>query len=217
MLFTKLSSSVLATTGILVMSVPAFAGPFDAVSKGVFANPGISPGAIGIATPSSTPKAPAAESETIGSGEIEGLGDHESWVSQDVLAEDPRALCSDVGLGNNTLASSRQTTSSHAQSSKNSASSSHKDGGGGGFSFLGIGASGSGSSQGSKNSSNSSNSSARASEASTFESSTVVVGRNCDAFVEAAAARDMNYEDNLTERYRIKVDRRGQQVDNLLQ
>jgi hypothetical protein len=46
---------------------------------------------------------------------------------------------------------------------------------------------------------------------------TVEVGHNCDAFVQSAAARDMNYQDNLTERYRIKVERRGQQVDRLLE
>lgn len=38
----------------------------------------------------------------------------------------------------------------------------------------------------------------------------VEVGHNCDTFVQFAATRDMNYQDNLTERYRIKVERRGQ-------
>ena len=77
------------------------------------------------------------------------------------------------------------------------------------------GGGGAGSSQ-SRNSSDQRNRQ-RESSASSVETSTVVVGRNCDAFVEAAAARDMNYEDNLTERYNIRVNRRGQQVDSLLE
>jgi hypothetical protein len=45
----------------------------------------------------------------------------------------------------------------------------------------------------------------------------VAQGKNCDTFVNFAAARDMNYQDNLTKRYEIKTGRRGQQVNQLLE
>ena len=214
----KLSSSLLATTGLLFTSLPAFASPFDAVSPGIFANPGtlVAPGAVGNATTEATPSE-ASQSENVGNGDVQGLGDHESWVSQDVLDEDPRALCSDVGLGNNTIATSSNSSSSSSSSSRNRSSSASSGGGGGGVSFLGIGVSGSGQRSGRNSNSSSQINNERESRAHTYESSTVEVGRNCDAFVEAAAARDMNYEDNLTERYRIRSGRRGEQVDNLLE
>lgn len=217
MSFHKISASLLASTGLLFGSLPAVAGPFDSVGSGVFAPAAtINPGTIGIATPDKVSPATPSQSQNVGNSEVQGLGDHDSWVSQDVLAEDPRALCSDVGLGNNTVATSSQSSSSSSSSNRNSSSSASSGGGGGGVSFLGIGVSGSGESSNRQSNSSASNSSDRESAARTFESSTVAVGRNCDAFVEAAAARDMNYEDNLTERYRISVDRRGEQVDNLL-
>ncbi len=165
-------------------------------------------------------------------------GEQQSWINSDNLAKDPKALCSDVGLGSNTQNNNGSSSSSNrnSASASNSASgsntstqsnsSSSKAGGGGGFSFLGIGASGSGSSQNSSSSyankgsqyqtaSANSNSSA-SSRASAFnrDSSTVVVGKNCDAFVGAAAARDiahdtnqaaiqMNQDNNGTARYGI--------------
>jgi hypothetical protein len=218
MSFRKLSTSLLATTGIVLTSAPAFAGPFNLPAGGVFVPPitNVIPGAIGNVTPTpATPTAPAPAEN--GNSEVQGLGDHDSWVSQDVLAEDPRALCSDVGLGSNTVATTSSSASSYAESSRNINTTSSAGGGGGGFSFLGIGASGSGSSNNSGSSDNSSANNGDASDSQSSESSTVVVGRDCGAFVEAAAARDMNFEDNLTERYRINVDRRGDQVDNLLE
>ncbi|NJM96005.1 MAG: hypothetical protein HC800_01220 [Phormidesmis sp. RL_2_1] len=218
MSFHKLSASLLATTGLLFTSVPAFAGPFDTVLPGsIFTNPGtvITPGPTGIATPEATPT-PGAQSENVGNSEVQGLGDHDSWVSQEVLAEDPRALCSDVGLGNNTYASNSQSSTDNSERTRSRSSSSSAGGGGGGVSFLGIGVNGSGSSQNGQSSSNSRDTRNRQSDAQSTETSTVVVGRNCDAFVESAAARDMNYEDNLTRRYEIRSGRRGEQVDNLL-
>lgn len=213
----KLPSALLATTGLLFTSLPAFAGPFDAVSPGVFANPGtlVTPGIVGNATAETSPE--TNQSENVGNGDVQGLGDHDSWVSQDLLTEDPRALCSDVGLGNNTIATSSHSNNSSSSSSRNRSSSASSGGGGGGVSFLGIGVSGSGQRSGRNSNSNSQTNNNRESRANTFESSTVEVGQNCDAFVEAAAARDMNYEDNLTERYRIRSGRRGEQVDNLLE
>lgn len=154
-------------------------------------------------------------------------GEQQSWINGDTLAKDPRALCSDVGLGSNTqnnngsssssnrTASAKNNSASGASSSAQSNNSTHSAGGGGGFSFLGIGASGSGESKGSNSSaSNNSNRYAQASassqssassRASAFnrDSSTVVTGKNCDAFVGAAAARDIAHDDNITARYGI--------------
>ena len=154
-------------------------------------------------------------------------GEQQSWINGDTLAKDPRALCSDVGLGSNTqnnngsssassrTASAKNNSASGASANAQSSNSTHSAGGGGGFSFLGIGASGSGESKGS-NSSASSNSnryaqasassqSSASSRANAFnrDSSTVVTGKNCDAFVGAAAARDIAHDDNQTARYGI--------------
>ncbi|WP_219904548.1 hypothetical protein [Stenomitos frigidus] len=154
-------------------------------------------------------------------------GEQQSWINGDTLAKDPRALCSDVGLGSNTQnnngssssstrnAAANSNSASGASSNSQSSNSTHSAGGGGGFSFLGIGASGSGSSKGS-NSSSASNSnryaqasassqSSASSRANAFnrDSSTVVTGKNCDAFVGAAAARDIAHDDNVTARYGI--------------
>lgn len=214
----KISTALLASSGLLFTSAPVFAGPFGGVSGGVFTpaeTSGVTPGAINMVSPSSTPATPS-QGGNVGNSEIQGLGDHDSWVSQDILTEDPRALCSDVGLGNNTIATSTQSSSDQSSSSRNTASRASNGGGGGGASFLGIGVNGSGQSSSRQNSSNAQTNRQVESSADTFEASTVEVGRNCDAFVESAAARDMNYQDNITERYRINVGRRGQQVDNLL-
>ncbi|MFK8183959.1 MAG: hypothetical protein AB8B99_11340 [Phormidesmis sp.] len=216
MTFFKRSSSVLATAGLLFVSAPAFANPFVPAVDGIFIAPEIP---VTPEAPTPTAPATAAQSENVGNSEVQGLGDHESWVSQELLAEDPRALCSDVGLGSDTYASSnRSSSSSSSRTRTSSANASSREGGGGVSVLWGLGSAG-GSGAGSSNSRNSSDqrNRERQSNASSVETSTVVVGQNCDAFVEAAAARDMNYEDNLTERYSIRVNRRGQQVDSLLE
>jgi hypothetical protein len=154
-------------------------------------------------------------------------GEQQSWINGDTLAKDPRALCSDVGLGSNTQnnngsssssnrsASAKNNSASGASASAQSSNSTHSAGGGGGVSFLGIGVSGSGSSKGSNGSAASNSSryaqasaasqSSASSRANAFnrDSSTVVTGKNCDAFVGAAAARDIAHEDNVTARYGI--------------
>ncbi|AFZ03235.1 hypothetical protein [Calothrix sp. PCC 6303] len=206
--FRKLTTSLLAATTLLASALPANAGPFDGVSGGVFKPGAVSP--AGNVTPSNSP-AP------VGNSEVQGLGDHQSWVDPKVLAKDPRALCTDVGLGNNTRSSASKIALANSTSTRSNSSKSHNDGGGGGASFLGIGISGSGSSQGSQNSSNSKDTRNNTNEERSSNSSTVVQGRNCDAFVNSAAARDMNYQDNLTRRYEIKTGRRGQQVNQLLE
>ncbi|MBE9181193.1 hypothetical protein IQ268_21765 [Oculatella sp. LEGE 06141] len=224
MKFRKLSGSLIAATTLIASTLPAFANPFEAQVAPLFSSPGVSPaqvlspigGAVGNAVGVGSRPTQSPTGEAVGNSEISGLGNHESWVDTGVLAEDPRALCSDIGLGNNTRNTATQLALSDSRSDRSSQSRSHNDGGGGGFSVFGIGASGSGSSQGTQNASQSSDRRTNRSESSSNATSTVVVGRNCDAFVEAAAARDMNHEDNLTERYRIRAGRRGEQVDGLL-
>jgi hypothetical protein len=204
--FRKLTTSLLAATTLLASALPANAGPFDGVSSGIF-KPGTatSGGAAGNAAP-------------VGNSEVQGLGDHQSWVDPKVLAKDARALCSDVGLGNNTRSSASKIALATSTSNRSSSAKTHNNGGGGGVSVLGIvGVNGSGSSQGSENNSNSKDTRNNSNEERSSNSSTVVQGRNCDAFVNSAAARDMNYQDNLTRRYEIKTGRRGQQVNQLLE
>ncbi|WP_347608573.1 hypothetical protein [Trichormus azollae] len=96
------TGSFLRATALLTTTLPAFAGLFKIKPGGVFSAAVVTPGkAIGNGTPStSTPSNPVSNSE------IQGLGGHQSWVNPNTLAEDPRALCSDVGLGNNTRNSS---------------------------------------------------------------------------------------------------------------
>lgn len=213
MKFRHFTGSLLTATALLTTTLPAFAGPFEIKPAGVFAPATITPGtSIGNGTPStSTPSNP------IGTSEVQGLGDHQSWVDPKTLAKDPRALCSDVGLGNNTRNSSSKLALATSTSTRSSSAGSHNNGGGGGVSFLGIGVSGSGSSQGSTNKSDSRDQRNNRTEENSSSSSTVAQGKNCDAFVNSAAARDMNFEDNLTRRYEIKSGRRGQQVNQLLE
>lgn len=211
MKFRNLTGSLLTATALLTATLPAFAGPFDVQPAGIF-KPGA---AVGNGTPNtSTPSTP---SNPVGNSEIQGLGDHQSWVDPKTLANDPRALCSDVGLGSNTRNSSAKIAIATSTSTRSSSSQSHNDGGGGGVSFLGIGVSGSGASQGSRNNSDSKDTRNNRNEENSSSSSTVVQGKNCDAFVNSAAARDMNYQDNLTRRYEIKTGRRGAQVNQLLE
>ena len=218
--FIKLSSSLLTASTLLASVLPAYAGPFDLKASPIFANPAkIGPVVNPAVTPgsvSSPADAATKPADGTAGSEVNALGTHNSWVDPKNLAKDPRALCSDVGLGNNTHSSAIKIASTSSTKETSSSASSKNDGGGGGFSFLGIGASGSGSTQGSNNQSQSKALQSSQSDTKTNSSSTVAVGRNCDAFVQSAAARDMNYEDNVTKRYEIKTGRRGQQVDNLL-
>ncbi|MFN6565653.1 hypothetical protein A6770_11300 [Nostoc minutum NIES-26] len=217
MKFRHLTSSLLTATALVTSTLPAFAGPFDAQPAGIFKPVNVIPGAVLGNGTAKTPTTPTAPSNPVGNTEVQGLGDHQSWVDPKTLANDPRALCSDVGLGNNTSSSSTKLALANSTSTRSSSSRSHNDGGGGGVSFLGIGVSGSGASQGSQNNSDSKDQRTNRNEEKTNSSSTVVQGKNCDAFVNSAAARDMNYEDNLTRRYEIKTGRRGQQVNQLLE
>lgn len=213
MKFQHLTSSLLAATALLTSTLPAFAGPFNTQPAGIFKPVNVVPSAVGNVKPST----PAPSNNPVGNSEIQGLGDHQSWVDPNTLAKDPRALCSDVGLGNNTRTSNTKIALATSTSSRSSSSRSHNNGGGGGVSIFGIGVNGSGSSQGNQTNSNSKDTRTNSSEERSSSSSIVVQGKNCDAFVNSAAARDMNYQDNLTRRYEIKTGRRGQQVNQLLE
>jgi hypothetical protein len=202
----QLTGSLIVAATLFASAVPASANPFGTATGGVFKP--IPAGNAAPSTPASTPN---------GNSEVQGLGDHQSWVDQKTLANDPRALCSDLSLGNNTRTNASELALANSTSTRSSSSKSHNDGGGGGVSFLGIGASGSGSSQGSQNNSDSKDTRNNRNEKNSSSSSNVVQGKNCDAFVNSAAARDMNFQDNLTRRYEIKTGRRGQQVNQLLE
>ena len=216
MKFLKLSTSVLATTGLLLATAPAFANPFMPTLDSVFVAPTVP---VSPEPPAPVSPATSSQSEDVGNTDVQGLGDHDSWVSQDLLAEDPRALCSDVGLGSDTYAMNTSSSSSSSSRTRTATSnSSAREGGGGGSALWGlVEVSGGGAGQSRSTARNDESNRSRQRDSQTVETSTVVVGQNCDAFVEAAAARDMNYEDNLTERYSIRVNRRGQQVDSLLE
>jgi hypothetical protein len=149
--------------------------------------------------------------------------EHESWINAETLAKDPRALCSDVGLGENKQnnhgsfssydrnATANRSSASGSNANSRSNSNSHNDRGSGSVSVFGIvSVGGGGGSQGS-NASHSSNSSRYARATASSQSSangrsstynrdsvTVVTGKNCDAFVEAAAARDIAHDNNQT-------------------
>jgi|GEM_PF-800818 len=146
--------------------------------------------------------------------------------------------CSDVGSGSNTQnnhggsssarnnSASSNSSASGKNASSQSSNSSNKEGGGGGFNLFGIiGASGSGQAQSSDSSSsnnsssynrgNASNQASGSRQSSSYnrDSSTVVVGKDCD-FNNAAAvvittldtnktAREMNSENNTTSRHGI--------------
>lgn len=87
--FRNITSSLLAATTLLVSTLPAQAGPFDSKASGVF-KPTSAVGNV-IQKTNST-------QTSNGNAEVQGLGNHKSWVDTKILADDPRALCSDTGL-----------------------------------------------------------------------------------------------------------------------
>lgn len=143
----------------------------------------------------------------------------------------------DIGSMTQNDISSLSTTDSSSYS-RSSEAHSHTEGGGG-FSIMGIGVSGSGASTNSRSSAMESASSSTSDSftdqgyTSTWDQSyqseseemhaSLQTGRNCDAFVGAAAARDMNHENNETAREAIATQERmfdsgiqSRYVENLL-
>jgi len=211
----QLTGFLIAASATVTSTLPAHAGPFDPAG-GIFKSAAQTPAAT-VGNSSKVTAAPNTSNSSVGNSEVQGLGDHQSWVDPKVLAKDPRALCSDFGLGNNTITKSSEIALVTSSSTRSSSSQSHNERGGGGFSILGSGANGSGSTQGSKNNSDSNDRRINSTDKNSSSSSTVVRGRNCDAFVSSAAERDKNYQDNLTKRYEVKTRERGSRVQTLLE
>lgn len=211
----QLTGFLIAASATVTSTLPAHAGPFD--PAGSIFKPAIQTPAATVGNSSKVTSASNTSNSSVGNSEVQGLGDHQSWVDPKVLAKDPRALCSDIGLGNNNITKSSDIALATSSSTRSSSSESHNDGGGGGVSFLGFGASGNGSTQGSKNNSNSNDRRINSTDKNSSSSSIVVRGRSCDAFVNSAAARDMNYQDNVTKRYEVKTRERGSRVQTLLE
>lgn len=211
----QLTGFLIAASATVTSTLPSHAGPFDRADS-IF-KPNAQTPAATVGNSSKVTSAPNTSNGSVGNSEVQGLGDHQSWVDPKVLAKDPRTLCSDVGVGNNNITKSSEIALATSSSTRSSSSESHNDGGGGGVSFLGFGASGSGSTQGSKNNSDSNDRRINSTDKNSSSSSIVVRGRSCDAFVNSAAERDMNYQDNVTKRYEVKTRERGSRVQTLLE
>jgi len=146
------------------------------------------------------------------------------------ISQDPKAMCKQVGLGNNT--NSRETTSTSNREwnrdlksawdnkSSNAGQKSDQSGGGGGASvnvigIVDVGAKGNGSSAssnswniassqaGQKSTNNNGNSSSN--KGSKVASSRVVIGTDCTALIESAASMENNRMNNDTQRLNILV------------
>ena len=212
----KLSASLLVTSILLPFSLPAQAGPFGS-SNGPFGKSATtSPSTSFLTSPSSLSPA-----NTSAGSEVAPLGTHDSWLKPQIFTKNPKALCDteDVGLGSDTTSSSDKTTRNTNKGSTFNRDSSNNDSGGGGGSVLGVfSANGSGQAQSTNNDNGSSSSKFGTTKEQTRNSSKVRVGQkvSCGATLEWSAKRDMNYEDNLTQRYGIKLGRNAQQVDGLL-
>ena len=144
---------------------------------------------------------------------------YKSWINESVLATDHRAYCDDIVAQNvkNNSGSINQNNSgsigvSSSYSNQQSYNRSSEKSGGGGFSFAGFGINGKGGSKNStartasNNSKNNRNSSWNRNSRITYDRSTVTsetVGENCSTFVHSAAQRDINYEQQKTNRMAI--------------
>ncbi|NEQ26812.1 MAG: hypothetical protein F6K28_48855 [Microcoleus sp. SIO2G3] len=169
-------------------------------------------------------------------------GDPQAYCSDvglghNVDASSTSTAQNDIGTFTQNDTNSVSTTDSGYNNSS-SDSYSHAEGGGG-FSIFGFGASGSGSSTNSSSNTSSNgwdssyNSASDNGYSSTWDQSSqshqeelhasLQTGHNCDAFVGAAAARDMNHENNQTAREAIATQERifdnglrSRYVENLL-
>lgn len=217
MKFLKLSVSLLVATSALVpFSSPAQADPFSN-STGLF---GKSPVNTLIASPVTSPT--GTPSNNSPGSEVAPLGTHDSWLKPQIFTKDPKALCDteEVALGNDTTSSTDKTGRNTSGSSTFNQDSTNKDSGGGGGSVLFglVSANGSGHAQSANNNNGSSKNQLSTTQERVRSTSKARAGRkvSCGAVLEWSARRDMNYEDNLTQRYGIKLNRNAQQVDSLL-
>jgi len=126
-----------------------------------------------------------------------GLGATMATHIGNAMAEDPKTFCNDVGVGQ---------TSSSSNSSRSSSSASKSSGkGGGGADYLLFSVNGSGESSDSKNT--------RFSRSNSSSRTATIVGKDCSALLNNAAAMDMNRVDNETNRLGILVGNETQRYD----
>lgn len=134
------------------------------------------------------------------------------WINQDILADNPRAYCSDIVAGNR----ASNIVSTQGSSSLSSEEIYHRErGGGGGVSIFGIGANGSGQSTTHRENRNSEqNSSTYYHDFSTITH--VTAGQNCDAFVQGAAHVEATRieSDAYVEGQRIQADVNNNLIDS---
>jgi hypothetical protein len=141
----------------------------------------------------------AANSITMGSS---GLGETMSTNIGNAMAQDPKAFCTDVGIGTST------TTNRFSNSQSEKGSSSGKGGGGVNASVFGLFDAGIGGNGASSNSWDN-----RIASNGSRTSSRTQVGKDCTALLNNAAAIDMNRVDNETERLGILVGNETQRYD----
>jgi hypothetical protein len=141
----------------------------------------------------------AANSITMGSS---GLGETMSTHIGNAMAQDPKAFCTDVGIGTTT------TTNRFSNSQSEKGSSSGKGGGGVNASVFDLFDAGIGGNGASSNSWDN-----RIASNGSRTSSRTQVGKDCTALLNNAAAIDMNRVDNETERLGILVGNETQRYD----
>ena len=142
----------------------------------------------------------AANSITMGSS---GLGETMSTHIGNAMAEDPKAFCTDVGIGTTTSTNRFNNTRSEKGSSSN-----NKAGGLGGSYGFGL-IEGKGNAAVAKSNSWDN----RNTNSGSSSSSRTQVGKDCTALLNNAAAMDMNRVNNETERLGIVVGNETQRYD----
>jgi hypothetical protein len=193
-------SSVITIVAISAVSIPAHAQVFNQQQGGLFAQ-------NNVADPN---------------GGVRDLGTQASWIDTQILKNNPQAFCDyeDKSLGHNTASSQIDLTQSGSNYNDFNKDSSNRDGGGGGgsYGFGLISAKGNGYASNVTNNNGSSGRDFTNHNERTTSNSTVRVGKKvaCGSFVQSAAARDMNLQDNLTKRYAIKMNRTAEQVNAIL-
>lgn len=149
---------------------------------------------------------------------------YKSWIDSNVLTTDHRAYCDDIVAQNiqNKVGSYNQNNSgsisnSRRYSNQQAYNRSSEKSGGGGFSFAGFGINGKGGSKksearrASNNSRSSHNNSWNRDLGTTYDRTTVTsvtAGKNCSTLVHSAAQRDINYEQQKTNRMAIEAKER---------
>jgi hypothetical protein len=154
-------------------------------------------------------------------GGVRDLGNQASWIDTQILKNNPKELCDfeDKPVGTITASSQIDLTQTGSSGNSFNRDSSNNDGGGGDVNVLGI-VKGGGQGHASNVTNNNGSSSRDFNHNNKRNTSTsrVQVGKKiaCGSFVQSAAARDMNLQDNITKRYAIKMNRTAEQVNAIL-